>query len=64
MFELIIPFSKARYSGAIGDVIVGRIVEVGNKRWKVDINAKQDAVLLLGNWLFFMTHKKKYLFFA
>lgn len=32
---------KARYSGQIGDVIVGRILDVGQKRWRVDINATQ-----------------------
>ena len=33
--------SRARYVGEIGDVVVGRVVEVGAKRWKVDINARQ-----------------------
>lgn len=33
----------------MGDVIVGRITEVGNKRWKLDVNARQEAVLLLGS---------------
>jgi hypothetical protein len=32
---------KARYSGQIGDVVVGRILDVGQKRWRVDINATQ-----------------------
>ncbi|KAJ3064434.1 Exosome complex component RRP4 [Podochytrium sp. JEL0797] len=40
------PF-RARYSGEIGDVVVGRISEVTQKRWKVDICARQDAMLLL-----------------
>ncbi|KAJ1971700.1 Exosome complex component rrp4 [Dimargaris xerosporica] len=38
---------KARYSGEIGDVVVGRITEVAQKRWKVDVNSRQDAVLML-----------------
>jgi exosome complex component RRP4 len=38
---------KARYNGEIGDLIVGRITEVQQKRWKVDVNSKLDAVLLL-----------------
>lgn len=42
------PF-KSRYGGNVGDVIVGRITEVGNKRWKLDVNARQEAVLLLGS---------------
>lgn len=33
--------------GDVGDVTVGRITTVGEKRWKVDTHAKQDAVLLL-----------------
>ncbi|CCH58108.1 hypothetical protein TBLA_0A03080 [Henningerozyma blattae CBS 6284] len=40
---------KARYSPETGDHIVGRITEVGNRRWKVDIGAKQHAVLMLGS---------------
>ncbi|KAF0490126.1 Exosome complex component RRP4 [Gigaspora margarita] len=36
-----------RYTGNIGDLVIGRITEVTNKRWKVDINSRQDAVLLL-----------------
>ena len=28
---------------------MGKISEVGNKRWKVDINARQEAILLLGS---------------
>lgn len=40
---------KARYHGEIGDLIVGRITEVQQKRWKVDLNAKLDGVLLLSS---------------
>ena len=36
--------ARARFNGEIGDVIVGRITEVGQKRWKVDINARQDGL--------------------
>ena len=36
---------KNRYQGEIGDVVVGRITEVQQKRWKVDTNAKLDSVL-------------------
>lgn len=38
---------KTRYQGEIGDVVVGRITEVQQKRWKVDTNAKLDSALLL-----------------
>ncbi|KAJ2907812.1 Exosome complex component rrp4, partial [Coemansia aciculifera] len=40
---------KQRYSGEIGDIIVGRITEVASKRWRVDVNARQDGVLLLSS---------------
>ncbi|KAM8934616.1 exosome complex component RRP4 [Pelodytes ibericus] len=38
---------KTRYNGEVGDIIVGRITEVQQKRWKVDTNARLDSVLLL-----------------
>jgi exosome complex component RRP4 len=38
-----------RYEPQIGDLIVGRIREVGPKRWLVDIAAKQDAILHLAS---------------
>lgn len=44
----VIPL-KSRYSPETGDHIVGRITEVGNKRWRVDIGGKQHAVLMLGS---------------
>ncbi|KAK7502120.1 hypothetical protein BaRGS_00006484 [Batillaria attramentaria] len=40
---------KARYTGEIGDVVVGRILEVGARRWKVDVHAKLNAVLMLSS---------------
>lgn len=42
------PF-KTRYNGEVGDVVVGRITEVGQKRWKVETFSKQDSVLLLSS---------------
>jgi exosome complex component RRP4 len=44
----VIPL-RGRYQAETGDHIVGRITEVGNKRWKVDIGCKQDAILMLGS---------------
>ena len=44
---------RSRYNGEIGDVVVGRVVEVQQKRWKVDIQSRLDGVLLLSsgwNW--------------
>src|SRR3989338_1927653 len=29
---------RARYTAEIGDVVVGRILDVGARRWKVDVN--------------------------
>ncbi|PVU93194.1 hypothetical protein BB559_003392 [Furculomyces boomerangus] len=40
---------RQRFVGEIGDTIVGRITRVGQKRWMVDINSRQDAVLLLSS---------------
>ncbi|KAJ3300695.1 exosome non-catalytic core subunit rrp4 [Borealophlyctis nickersoniae] len=40
---------RSRYHGEIGDVVIGRVSELGPKRWKVDINARQDAILLLSS---------------
>ena len=42
------PLSQ-RYTGDIGDIVVGRIVELGDQRWKVDIGARQHATLLLAS---------------
>uniref|UniRef100_A0AC35THQ5 KH_dom_type_1 domain-containing protein n=1 Tax=Rhabditophanes sp. KR3021 TaxID=114890 RepID=A0AC35THQ5_9BILA len=33
------------YHGEIGDIIVGRVIEVQQKRWKLDISSRQDATL-------------------
>ncbi|ODV95828.1 hypothetical protein PACTADRAFT_49275 [Pachysolen tannophilus NRRL Y-2460] len=44
----VIPL-RGRYQPETGDHIIGRIKEVGHKRWKVDIGGKQDAVLMLGS---------------
>eukprot|EP00058_Branchiostoma_floridae_P002654 XP_002588142.1 hypothetical protein BRAFLDRAFT_118871 [Branchiostoma floridae] len=38
---------KTRYNGEIGDVVVGRVTEVGQRRWRVDVNSRLDAVLML-----------------
>lgn len=40
---------RGRYQPETGDHVVGRITEVGQRRWKVDIGARQDAVLMLGS---------------
>lgn len=38
---------RSRYIADTGDVIVGRIVEVAGKRWKVDVGGTQEAHLML-----------------
>jgi exosome complex component RRP4 len=38
---------RARYSPEVGDLIVGRVIEVQAKRWKVDVGASQLALLPL-----------------
>ncbi|XP_023236569.1 exosome complex component RRP4-like [Centruroides sculpturatus] len=40
---------KTRYIGEVGDVIIGRIREVQQKRWKVETNSKLDSILLLSS---------------
>lgn len=40
---------KNRYNGEIGDVVIGRILEVQQKRWKVETNSRLDSVLLLSS---------------
>ncbi|XKL61786.1 hypothetical protein PGB90_001619 [Kerria lacca] len=40
---------KNRYNGEVGDVVVGRIIEVTQKRWKVDTNSRLDSILLLSS---------------
>lgn len=38
-----------RYTPEVGDLVIGRIVEVGPSRWRVDANARQDAILMLSS---------------
>ncbi|KAK2969638.1 hypothetical protein RJ640_025815 [Escallonia rubra] len=40
---------RARYKPEIGDIIVGRVIEVAPKRWRLEINFIQDAVLMLSS---------------
>lgn len=44
----VIPL-RGRYEAETGDHVIGRITEVGPKRWKVDVGCKQDAILMLGS---------------
>uniref|UniRef100_A0A673X5I4 Exosome component 2 n=1 Tax=Salmo trutta TaxID=8032 RepID=A0A673X5I4_SALTR len=40
---------KTRFNGEVGDVVVGRVTEVQQKRWKVETNSRLDSVLLLSS---------------
>lgn len=40
---------KSRYVAEIGDVVVGRVIEVQQKRWKVETNSRLDSILLLSS---------------
>ncbi|KAL3531384.1 hypothetical protein ACH5RR_010706 [Cinchona calisaya] len=40
---------RARYKPEVGDIIVGRVIEVAPKRWRLEINFSQDAVLMLSS---------------
>lgn len=43
------PLNSLRYNPEVGDLVVGRVVAVENKRWKVDIIANREAVLQLSS---------------
>jgi len=40
---------KTRYNGEIGDVVIGRVLELGMRRWRVETHARMDAVLMLSS---------------
>ncbi|KAG9457469.1 hypothetical protein H6P81_001977 [Aristolochia fimbriata] len=40
---------RARYKPEVGDIIVGRVNEIAPKRWRLEINFSQDAVLMLSS---------------
>lgn len=37
------------YTPCIGDVVVGRVTGIANKRWYLEINTRQEAILLLNS---------------
>lgn len=43
---MVVPL-RARYVPETGDVVIGRVAELGGKRWKLDVNSTRHAVLLL-----------------
>jgi exosome complex component RRP4 len=40
---------RAKYKPETGDIIVGRVIEVAPKHWRLEINFSQDAVLMLSS---------------
>lgn len=40
---------NSKYTGEVGDLVIGRITAVENKRWKADVLAHRDAVLQLSS---------------
>ncbi|BEJ12036.1 hypothetical protein CspHIS471_0204960 [Cutaneotrichosporon sp. HIS471] len=40
---------QSRYVPEVGDLVIGRIADVGAQRWRVEANARQDAVLMLSS---------------
>lgn len=40
---------KSRYTGEVGDVVVGRVLEVAQKRWRVDTGSKLHSILNLSS---------------
>ncbi|KAK7039596.1 hypothetical protein R3P38DRAFT_2900589 [Favolaschia claudopus] len=40
---------RTKYNAEVGDLVVARITEVQPRRWKVDANSRQDAVLMLSS---------------
>ena len=46
-FESQLSFIKFLYSGQVGDVIVGRVVALENKCWRIDCNSYSNGILQL-----------------
>ncbi|KAL1351445.1 hypothetical protein HN51_015356 [Arachis hypogaea] len=40
---------RSSYKPEVGDIVIGRVVEVSQKRWRLEINYSQDAVLMLSS---------------
>ncbi len=45
----LLHFESNRYGGEIGDVVIGQITGVQQKRWKVDANARLNSILQLSS---------------
>ncbi|XP_059151804.1 exosome complex component RRP4-like isoform X2 [Physella acuta] len=40
---------KTRYNGEIGDVVIGRIIEVAQRKWRVETHSRMDSILMLSS---------------
>ncbi|KAK7243149.1 hypothetical protein RIF29_37936 [Crotalaria pallida] len=40
---------RSRYKPEVGDIVIGRVIEVAQKRWRLEINYSQDAILMLSS---------------
>lgn len=40
---------RSRYKPEVGDIVIGRVIEVAQKRWRLEINFNQDAILMLSS---------------
>lgn len=43
------PIFSFRYIPEVGDVVIGRVTQIYNKKWKLDMNSKADCTLGLGS---------------
>jgi exosome complex component RRP4 len=39
------PAAAMRYMPEVGDVVVGRVASISNKRWKIEMNSRADVTL-------------------
>lgn len=40
---------KTRYNGEIGDVVIGRVIELAQRRWRIETHSRMDSVLMLSS---------------
>ena len=40
---------RAKYSPSVGDIVIGTVLEISNKRWKIDILSENEAYLHLNS---------------
>jgi exosome complex component RRP4 len=40
---------RSKYNPSVGDIVIGSVVEISNKRWKIDILSENEAFLHLNS---------------